>query len=248
MEDPDGCTGYTLTRVNWTDSVNGHPCTYYPNEVSPGLIHELRQSKFTNSYMFARKFSSDCLEPFEGKRFIIVLDDVWIERSQRKKWTTLSKSLSVGAKGSIVVITTRSMETSVMMAKVPELQLELGILSEESSWLLFWKLAFPQGNIVPDELELIGKMIVEKCNGLPLVVESLGSLISKSRLNAWEQVLHSNMCEVDKNEILHALMLSYDFLLPHVKRCFAYCCLFPKGYVLRKDSLILLWMALWQIA
>ena len=51
------------------------------------------------------------------------------------------------------------------------------------------------------------------------------------------------MWEVDKNEIFHALMLSYDYLLPHVKRCFSYCCLFPKGYMLRKDSLILLWMA-----
>ncbi|KAI3723604.1 hypothetical protein L2E82_35334 [Cichorium intybus] len=63
MEDPKGCTSYTLTRVNWTDSVNGHPHTYYPPEVSPELIHKLRQSNFTNPYMFARKFSPDCLQP-----------------------------------------------------------------------------------------------------------------------------------------------------------------------------------------
>ena len=79
------------------------------------------------------------------------------------------------------------METSVLMAKVPKLQLELWNLSEKNYWLLFRKLAFPQGNIVPDELELIGKMIVEKYNEFPLAVESLGSLMSlKSRLSAWE--------------------------------------------------------------
>ncbi|KAK4337711.1 hypothetical protein RND71_042198 [Anisodus tanguticus] len=63
MEDPDGCTHYTLTRVNWTGSTDGHPHTYYPSEISPELIHELRESNNTYSHMFARKFSPDCLKP-----------------------------------------------------------------------------------------------------------------------------------------------------------------------------------------
>ncbi|XP_059659676.1 glycosyltransferase BC10 [Cornus florida] len=63
MEDPKGCTHYTLTRVNWTDSVNGHPHTYRPPEVSPELIYKLRLSNSTYSYLFARKFSPDCLNP-----------------------------------------------------------------------------------------------------------------------------------------------------------------------------------------
>ncbi|XP_072951585.1 glycosyltransferase BC10 [Typha angustifolia] len=63
MQDPEGCTGYTLTRVNWTDSVGGHPHTYRPAEISGDLIRELRRSNSTYSYQFARKFSPDCLEP-----------------------------------------------------------------------------------------------------------------------------------------------------------------------------------------
>ncbi|GJW31576.1 disease resistance protein [Tanacetum coccineum] len=35
----------------------------------------------------------------------------------------------------------------------------------------------------------------------------------------------------------------YDDLLPHVRRCFAYCCLFSKGEEMSKDLLIELWMA-----
>ncbi|GAB2274536.1 hypothetical protein Dimus_009303 [Dionaea muscipula] len=61
MEDLKGCTQFTLTRVNWTDSVDGHPHTYRPPEVSPELIYELRQSNFTYDYLFARKFTPDCL-------------------------------------------------------------------------------------------------------------------------------------------------------------------------------------------
>ncbi|XP_061353665.1 glycosyltransferase BC10-like [Gastrolobium bilobum] len=63
MADPDGCTKYTLTRVNWTGTVNGHPYTYRPAEVSPELISRLRQSNHSESYLFARKFTPDCLEP-----------------------------------------------------------------------------------------------------------------------------------------------------------------------------------------
>ncbi|KAI3777082.1 hypothetical protein L1987_46876 [Smallanthus sonchifolius] len=75
MEDPKGCSGYTLTRVNWTDSVDGHPHTYYPVEVSTELIYVLRRSNFTNSYMFARKFSPDCLEPLMNMASDVIFRD-----------------------------------------------------------------------------------------------------------------------------------------------------------------------------
>ncbi|XP_027341826.1 glycosyltransferase BC10 [Abrus precatorius] len=63
MMDLDGCTKYTLTRVNWTGTVNGHPYTYRPAEVSSELILRLRKSNHSESYLFARKFTPDCLEP-----------------------------------------------------------------------------------------------------------------------------------------------------------------------------------------
>lgn len=60
MLDPAGCSRYTLTSVNWTDSIDGHPHTYRPPEVSATLIKELRKSNSTYSHLFARKFSPDC--------------------------------------------------------------------------------------------------------------------------------------------------------------------------------------------
>lgn len=62
MKDPHGCTNYTLTRVDWTGSLHGHPRTYRPAEVSPELIYKLRRSNSSYSYMFARKFTVGCLE------------------------------------------------------------------------------------------------------------------------------------------------------------------------------------------
>ncbi|KAJ0613178.1 putative P-loop containing nucleoside triphosphate hydrolase, leucine-rich repeat domain superfamily [Helianthus annuus] len=157
-----------------------------------------------------------------GKKFLIVLDDVWIEEDEKAKWEELSKTLSYGAEGSIVVMTTRSSITSHMVSKVGELQYELGCLSEEDSWLLFKKLAFAQGRVGGDEVELenIGKEIVEKCKGLPLALKSLGSLMwSKRSTIEWKLVKDSSIWEVEKIRILPAVLkLSYDNLLPHLKR------------------------------
>ncbi|KAK1422009.1 hypothetical protein QVD17_24837 [Tagetes erecta] len=75
MEDPNGCSGYTLTHVNWTDSVDGHPHTYYRPEVSKELIYELRRSNFSNGYMFARKFDPGCLEPLMNMADEVIFRD-----------------------------------------------------------------------------------------------------------------------------------------------------------------------------
>ncbi|EOA24301.1 hypothetical protein CARUB_v10017541mg [Capsella rubella] len=63
LKDPKGCSHFTLTRVNWTGSVGGHPHTYGASEVSPQLIRSLRRSNSSLDYFFARKFSPESLQP-----------------------------------------------------------------------------------------------------------------------------------------------------------------------------------------
>ncbi|KAK9156900.1 hypothetical protein Scep_003474 [Stephania cephalantha] len=75
MEDPKGCTHFTLTRVNWTGSVDGHPHTYTAPEVSPDLIYKLRLSNSSYSYLFARKFSPDSLHPLMEMADTVIFRD-----------------------------------------------------------------------------------------------------------------------------------------------------------------------------
>ena len=75
MMDLNGCTQYTLTRVNWTGTANGHPYTYRSSEVSPKLIHQLRKSNYSDSYLFARKFTPDCLKPLMGIAKSVIFRD-----------------------------------------------------------------------------------------------------------------------------------------------------------------------------
>ncbi|TKW30500.1 hypothetical protein SEVIR_2G042000v4 [Setaria viridis] len=75
MADPAGVARYTLTRVNWTGSVAGHPHRYAAAEVTPRLIDELRASNHTHPHMFARKFAPDCLGPLLAIADTVIFKD-----------------------------------------------------------------------------------------------------------------------------------------------------------------------------
>ncbi|GAV75247.1 LRR_1 domain-containing protein/NB-ARC domain-containing protein, partial [Cephalotus follicularis] len=61
----------------------------------------------------------------------------------------------------------------------------------------------------------------------------------------WESVLESELWKVEEAEkgLFPPLLLSYYDLSPLVRRCFSYCAIFPKDYVMEKYELIKLWMA-----
>ncbi|KAG5227228.1 disease resistance protein [Salix suchowensis] len=182
-------------------------------------------------------------EKLIGRRFLLVLDDVWDH--YHEKWNALKDALRVGAGGCAIVITTRLMQVADRMATIPIHQ--MGRLSEDDSWLLFERHAF--GARRREEymhLESIGKAIVNKCNGLPLALKALGSSLRSKRSELqWLSVQESEIWNLpdECGRILPALKLSYNNLPPHLKQCFGFCCMFRKDYVMKKDQLVKLWMA-----
>lgn len=87
---------------------------------------------------------------------------------------------------------------------------------------------------------------MKKCGGLPLAAKALGALLrSKKDESAWEKVLKSDIWDFPngRSNILPALMLSYYYLPSPLKRCFAYCSIFPKNYQFKSKKLVQLWMA-----
>ncbi|KAI8534495.1 hypothetical protein RHMOL_Rhmol10G0094600 [Rhododendron molle] len=182
-------------------------------------------------------------EKLSGRRYLLVLDDVWNE--YHEKWDRLKDVLRCGAKGSKVVVTTRSRKVAHIMGTLP-VHLMVG-LSEDDSWSLFEQRAFDNRRMEENhELFQIGKEIVKKCGGLPLAIKALGSLMQfKNSKSEWLSVRDSKIWDLpdDGSTILPALRLSYDNLPPHVRQCFAYCCIFVKDSWMEKDTLIELWMA-----
>ena len=182
-------------------------------------------------------------ENLTGKILLLVLDDLWNEK--RDQWMTLQIPFNYAAHGSKILVTTHSEKVASIMRSNKMLQLDQ--LEEQHCWKLFANHAFqdedPQLN---HDFKDIAKRILTKCQELPLALKTIGSLLyTKSSLVEWKSILSSKIWDLpeEENNIIPALMLSYHHLPSHLKRCFAYCALFPKNYVFEKEDLILLWMA-----
>jgi hypothetical protein len=155
------------------------------------------------------------------------LDDIWNENLLQ--WEALKTPFKYGAVSSKILVTTRSLKVASIMRTDECIQLEQ--LEEEHCWQLFSKHAFQDENpqINCDSKE-IAKKIVEKCQGLPLALKTIGSLLhTKSSFVEWESILASEIWDLSEDEcnIIPALMLSYHHLPSHLKRCFSYWLIIP---------------------
>ncbi|KAF9660618.1 hypothetical protein SADUNF_SadunfUnG0008100 [Salix dunnii] len=185
-------------------------------------------------------------ESIRGKRFLLVLDDVWNEDST--KWEQLKNSLEHGClPGSRFLVTTRNKKVAGIMGSSSTDILELELLSLDECWSLFSQFAFFGKNSREREnLEETGRKIAASSKGLPLAAKTLGSLLRFKRSRAeWESVLNNHVWEIKEAEskLLAPLWLSYDDLPTEMRPCFLYCAVFPKDYTYERDTLIKLWMA-----
>nr|XP_043611719.1 putative disease resistance RPP13-like protein 1 [Erigeron canadensis] len=181
-------------------------------------------------------------EKLAGKRFLVVLDDVWNEDD--KKWDLLRSAFDVGAHESKFLVTTRNKEVASVMDCFQPYILE--ILSDDIALSLFAKSALDEQNFDKHpSLKSVAQAIVKKCDGLPLALVTLGKVLKRKESDdEWEALLNSEIWNLDdESGILPALKLSYYDLPSHLKQVFAYCFLFPKDYEFERKKLVLLWMA-----
>ncbi|ONI16281.1 hypothetical protein PRUPE_3G089200 [Prunus persica] len=183
-------------------------------------------------------------ESVKGKKFLLVLDDVW--NQDYLKWEQLKLPLQNGAVGSRILVTTRKEEVARMVGVSTDM-VNLEVLSEDNCWALFYHIALAdREKNESNGLESIGKQIVKKCKGLPLAAKALGGLMRYKKMRKeWEDVLNNEIWELDgvEEQVFQPLLLSYYDLAPAIKRCLLYCVIFPKDYNIVKDELIELWMS-----
>ena len=102
----------------------------------------------------------------KGKKFFLILDDVWIDH---KKWEPFKNAFKCGAQGSRILITKRN-EVAKIMGIAYTINLE--VLSKEECWLMFSKIAFfGKDPKQCKQLEDLGRQLANKCKGLPLAIK-----------------------------------------------------------------------------
>ncbi|KAI5392803.1 putative disease resistance RPP13-like protein 1 [Lathyrus oleraceus] len=175
-------------------------------------------------------------------KFLLVLDD--ISSARYVDWTILNDIFNLGNMGSKIIITTRD-ESFALSMQNPLYVHHLRSLEIEDIWSLLARHAFVGGNYQQhSNLEMIGREIAKKCGGLPLAAVELGRILRLNwTQNYWSDVFNSSIWELPNGMVQPALLLRYQYLPGPLKRCFAYCSIFPKNSILEKKMLVQLWIA-----
>jgi hypothetical protein len=168
-----------------------------------------------------------------GKKFLLVLDDAWHE--DRHDWENFTVHINNGASGSKALLTTRNQN----VAKAVEFKLifKLPFLSKDESWSFFLKSSGWIEEDLDSDFIMVGKDIIKKCGGMPLAIKTLGSILQeKRRINTWRPIKESNLWDEENIEdrVFAYLKLSFVLLKDHLKQCFTFCSIFPKGYQIKK--------------
>nr|ALS19717.1 disease resistance protein [Zizania latifolia] len=177
----------------------------------------------------------------KDKKCLIVLDDVWDQEAYFQMHDAFQSN-----QPSRVIITTRKNHVASLASSI--CRLDLQPLSDTHAFDLFCRRAFysNKDHECPEELVKIATSIVDRCQGLPLAIISIGSLLSsRSRtFYVWDQIYKQLRSELSKNNHVRAILnMSYHDLSGELRNCFLYCSLFPEDYQIPRESLVRLWIA-----
>ncbi|KAK9159488.1 hypothetical protein Syun_005829 [Stephania yunnanensis] len=179
-------------------------------------------------------------------KFLLVLDDDWNENQQMWEDFVFSLRDIVGT-GSRIIVTSRDSNVASIRGDQTVHVHQLQGLSEYSCWDIIKSRAFKNGEPVKPSLVEIGKQISDKCKGVPLAAKVLGGMLQfKREDHEWEAVRDAEFWKLPSDgteQIMEVLKFSYYNLPSALKSCFSYCAIFPKDYLISRESLIELWMA-----
>ncbi|XP_057778453.1 putative inactive disease susceptibility protein LOV1 [Salvia miltiorrhiza] len=165
-----------------------------------------------------------------GQRYLVVLDGV----QSSDQWKRIKDAFPDQQNGSKIIITTRD-ERMAKHADLKRHSYNMEKLNPEESWTLF----MTKVGTLKDPEKPLKKRIIKACQGLPLNIVLLGSLLSMKGREKWSETLNSDR----KWQASDIMKLSYNDLDHHLKLCLIYMTLFPKGLDIPVRRLQRLWLA-----
>ncbi|XP_065616389.1 disease resistance protein Roq1-like isoform X2 [Quercus suber] len=160
---------------------------------------------------------------FCSKKVLLILDDV----KDSKEVENLLGECNWFASGSRVIITTRDKHVLTTLGRDPRIY-EVTKLSQCEAVELFNRHAFQASKYGEDYSEL-AKQIICYANGLPLVLEIIGSDLCGKNIREWKSALEKYK-NIPHKDIQKILKISYDGLEKFEKEIFLDIACFFKGY------------------
>ncbi|KAJ0076094.1 hypothetical protein Patl1_34817 [Pistacia atlantica] len=180
------------------------------------------------------------LRMFEGKRFLLILDDMWEPFSLEE----VGIPEPTKGNGCKVMITTRSINVCRSMGcKVVRVE---PLVKHEALKLFVDK---AEVNIIEVQpLKELVELIVDQCAGLPLAVVTVARCMKGvDDICEWRNAFNELSDHIRSDKVLPVisrLQFSYDRLKSkNVQHCFLYCALYPEDFKIPKEELIDYWIA-----
>lgn len=206
------------------------------------IVEKILESPYVGKHGNLNTLKDLLHEKINRKKYLLVLDDLWNQDSE--KWFKLKDLLAGGASGSKIIVTARYQMVSEIIRSEETHYLE-GLPVDES-WSLLKKMAFKPGQVPSLQHEKVGREIVEMCGRVPLAISVIGRVLYfTNTIDEWQLLKAKGFSNLNEgeNKIMQTLKLSYTHLPSHLKRCFAYYSLLPKGFQIDVTYLVSLWMA-----
>ncbi|RCV32084.1 hypothetical protein SETIT_6G229600v2 [Setaria italica] len=183
----------------------------------------------------------------EGRKCLIVLDDL----SSIAEWDNIFGSFPKLDSSCRIIVTTREESIAKHCSEKQENIYKLKVLDCKDAQDLFTRKVFMEAKDLDKHPELIkeAKMILKKCNGLPLAIVTIGGFLAKQPKVAveWRKLNEHISAELEMNPELGAIKTilgkSYDGLPYHLKSCFLYTSIFPEDHKVSRRRLIRRWSA-----
>ncbi|KAF3437607.1 hypothetical protein FNV43_RR20363 [Rhamnella rubrinervis] len=202
------------------------------------LLKSFKQKTEETSKKTAEDLKDELREQLKGKRYLIVLDDIW----STQVWEEVSVAFPDESNGSRILITTRVRDVAWHASPTPAH--EQRFLDENESWQLLQKKAFRGGEWrgLPN-LEEPGRKLAKSCGGLPLSIVLLGGILASKEKShrVWSRVLGNVNSYLAEG--VSILKQSYNKLPRELKPCFLYIGMYPEDSEIVVKNLIELWIA-----
>ncbi|KAJ1276993.1 hypothetical protein BS78_05G259900 [Paspalum vaginatum] len=183
----------------------------------------------------------ELMEKLKGRRFLLVLDDLWVKGENQKEREILLDALGAGENGSVILVTAQKEDAAKALGAREKEQMLMPDLEEEEYLSLFMHHAL-QGTVDDaGRFEWFGRTIAKKLQRSPIAAVAVGRRLQiEKNINFWKDTAENHDV---LNDTMGALWWSYQQLCGDTRRCFQYCSVFPKGYRLKRDELVRIWIA-----
>ncbi|KAF7025953.1 hypothetical protein CFC21_038097 [Triticum aestivum] len=220
-------------------------------KIFKNILYELDKKKYAhirNEEWEEKHLIDELIEFLNGKRYLIIIDDIW----DKEVWKLIKcTAFSKKSPGSQLITTTRIVSVSEACCSSRDDIYKMKPLSDDVSRTLFYRRVFSHEKGCPQELVQVSKDILKKCGGIPLAIISIASLLANNHQgktkDQWYALLNSigrGLTE-DRSleEMKKILLFSYYDLPSYLKPCLLYLSVFPEDHKIMIGKLIWRWIS-----